>query len=45
MQSEKERADTSERKAAEVLESSNEKSQRLEETEKRVHQLQESLNR
>lgn len=45
LQSEKERADTSERKAAEVLESSNEKSQRLEETEKRVHQLQESLNR
>ncbi|CAI9781244.1 unnamed protein product [Fraxinus pennsylvanica] len=45
LQSEKERADTSERKAAEVLESSNEKSQKLEETEKRVHQLQESLNR
>ncbi|KAK4482322.1 hypothetical protein RD792_009475 [Penstemon davidsonii] len=45
LQSEKLRADASERRCAEALESSEEKRQKLEETEKRVHQLQESLNR
>ncbi|KAK4482320.1 hypothetical protein RD792_009473 [Penstemon davidsonii] len=44
LQSEKLRADASERRCAEALESSEEKRQKLEETEKRVHQLQESLN-
>ncbi|KAL3849947.1 hypothetical protein ACJIZ3_011829 [Penstemon smallii] len=45
LQSEKQRADDSERKCAEALESSEIKREKLEETEKRVHQLQESLNR
>ncbi|KAK6164543.1 hypothetical protein DH2020_001407 [Rehmannia glutinosa] len=45
LESEKQRADDSERKYAEALELSEGKSQKLEETEKRVHQLQESLNR
>ncbi|GMP99525.1 hypothetical protein CsSME_00046960 [Camellia sinensis var. sinensis] len=42
---EKERADDSERKCAEALEASEEKQKKLEETEKKVHQLQELLNR
>ncbi|KAL6516153.1 hypothetical protein OROGR_019458 [Orobanche gracilis] len=45
LQSEKQRADDSERKYAEAMESSKGKSQKLEETEKRAHQLQESLSR
>ncbi|KAK4492484.1 hypothetical protein RD792_003293 [Penstemon davidsonii] len=45
LKSEKQRADDSERKCAEALESSEIKREKLEETEKRVHQLQESLNR
>ncbi|CAK9140657.1 unnamed protein product [Ilex paraguariensis] len=45
LQSEKHRADDYERKYAEALESSEEKCQKLEETERRVHQLQESFNR
>ncbi|KAK3036849.1 hypothetical protein RJ639_031467, partial [Escallonia herrerae] len=45
LHSEKQRAENSERKCTEALESSEEKHQKLEETERRVHQLQESLNR
>lgn len=45
LQSEKERADDLERKNAASEESSKEKSQKLEETEKQVHQLQESMSR
>ncbi|KAL6505195.1 hypothetical protein OROGR_025012 [Orobanche gracilis] len=45
LETEKQRADDSERKYAEAMESSNGKSQKLEETEKRSHQLQESLSR
>ncbi|KAI7982475.1 Myosin-11 [Camellia lanceoleosa] len=45
LQSEKQRADDSERKCAEALESNEEMRKKLEETERRVHQLQESLNR
>ncbi|KAL8092604.1 hypothetical protein AgCh_034752 [Apium graveolens] len=45
LQSERERADDCERKYAAAMDSSEEKRQKLEETEKRVHQLQESLNR
>ncbi|XAR61129.1 Myosin ATPase [Bertholletia excelsa] len=42
---EKKRADESERKLVEALETSEERRKRLEETERRVLQLQESLNR
>ncbi|CDP03719.1 unnamed protein product [Coffea canephora] len=45
LQSETQRADDSERRCAEALQSSEDKRQKLEETNKRVHQLQESLNR
>ncbi|KAL0419798.1 UNVERIFIED_CONTAM: Myosin-9 [Sesamum radiatum] len=45
LQSEKQRAEDSERKFAEALESSDGKSQKLEEAERRVQQLQESLTR
>ncbi|KAL0459433.1 UNVERIFIED_CONTAM: Myosin-9 [Sesamum latifolium] len=45
LQSEKQRAEDSERKFAEALESSEGKTQKLEETERRVQQLQESLTR
>ncbi|CAL5425104.1 unnamed protein product [Camellia sinensis] len=45
LQSEKQRADDSERKCAEARESNEEMRKKLEETERRVHQLQESLNR
>ncbi|CAH9073810.1 unnamed protein product [Cuscuta europaea] len=45
LQSEKQRADDCERKCAEALESSEEKRLKLEESERRVHRLQESLNR
>ncbi|KAL3644945.1 hypothetical protein CASFOL_010125 [Castilleja foliolosa] len=45
LQSEKQRADESERKYAEAMESSEGKGQKLDETEKKVHQLQESLSR
>ncbi|KAG8389237.1 hypothetical protein BUALT_Bualt02G0208000 [Buddleja alternifolia] len=45
LQAEKQRADDAERKCAEALESNEGKSQKLDETDKRVHQLQESLNR
>ncbi|KAL2238778.1 UNVERIFIED_CONTAM: Myosin-11 [Sesamum indicum] len=45
LQSEKQRAEDSERKFAEALESSEGKSQKLEEAERRVQQLQESLTR
>lgn len=45
LHSERERADEFERKYAAAVDSSEEKRQKLEETEKRVHQLQESLNR
>ncbi|GFZ01423.1 myosin family protein with Dil domain-containing protein [Actinidia rufa] len=45
LQSEKERADDAERKCANSLESSEEMRKKLEETERRVHQLQDSLNR
>lgn len=42
---EKERADDCERRCAEALKSSEERRTKLEETERRVHQLQEMLNR
>lgn len=42
---EKQRADDLQRKYIEALESGEGKRQKLEETERRVHQLQESLNR
>lgn len=45
MQSEKQRADDSERKWAVAQESSEEKHKKLEETEKKVQQLQESVSR
>ncbi|CAA0828033.1 Myosin-11 [Striga hermonthica] len=45
LQSERERADEAERKYAEAMESNEGKGQKLDETEKRVHQLQESLSR
>jgi len=45
LESEKQRADAWERKYAEVQQSSEEKHKKLEETERRVHQLQDSLNR
>ncbi|KAK6120042.1 hypothetical protein DH2020_046172 [Rehmannia glutinosa] len=45
LQSEKQRADDLERQYAEALQSGEVKRQKLEETERRVHQLQESLNR
>ncbi|XP_057512507.1 myosin-9-like isoform X5 [Actinidia eriantha] len=45
LHSEKERADDAERKCADALESSEEMRKKLEETERRVHQLQDSLNR
>ncbi|KAI3460943.1 hypothetical protein Pfo_017606 [Paulownia fortunei] len=45
LQSEKQRANDLERQYAEALESGEGKRQKLEETERRVHQLQESLNR
>ncbi|CAL5436355.1 unnamed protein product [Camellia sinensis] len=45
LQSEKQRADDSERKCAEALESNEEMRKKLEETQRRVHQLQEPLNR
>lgn len=45
LQSEKQRANDLERRYAEALESEQGKQQKLEETERRVHQLQESLNR
>ncbi|KAJ8527226.1 hypothetical protein K7X08_029703 [Anisodus acutangulus] len=44
-QKEKQRADDSERKCAEVQESSKEKCRKLEETERKVQQLQDSVNR
>lgn len=45
LQSEKERADNSEKKYTEAQESSEERHKKLEETEKKVQQLQESLSR
>lgn len=45
LQSEKQRADDLERRYADALETVKGKQQKLEETERRVHQLQESLNR
>lgn len=45
LQSETQRADDSEKKCTEALESREERSKKLEETERRVHQLQESLSR
>lgn len=45
LQAEKQRADDFEKKLAEAEESSEERRKKLEETERRVQQLQESLNR
>ena len=45
LESEKERADNSEKKFTEAQESSEERHKKLEDTEKRVQQLQESLSR
>ncbi|XP_057964202.1 myosin-9 [Malania oleifera] len=45
LRSEKQRADYFERKYAEAQRSSEDRHEKLEETERRVHQLQESLNR
>lgn len=45
LESEKEKSDEWERKYNEAHESSEEKRKKLEETERRVHQLQDSLNR
>ena len=45
LESERQRADEWERKYAEALESSEVKRRKLEETDRRVHQLQNSLNR
>ncbi|GER24910.1 myosin-11 [Striga asiatica] len=45
LQSERQRAEEAERKYAEAMESNEGKGQKLDETEKRVHQLQESLSR
>ncbi|KAL7113060.1 hypothetical protein ACP275_04G039700 [Erythranthe tilingii] len=45
LQSEKQRADDAERKCAEALELSKAKNEKLEETESKIHQFQESLSR
>lgn len=45
LESERQRADDSERKYNETQESSEDRRKKLEETEKKVHQLQESLTR
>jgi myosin-5 len=45
LDSERQRADDSERKYNEAQESSEDRRKKLEETEKKVHQLQESLAR
>lgn len=45
LKAEKKRGDDLERRYAEALESAEVKRQKLDETERRVHQLQESLNR
>lgn len=45
LDSERERADESDKKYTEALENSEERRKKLEEAEKKVHQLQESLTR